>query len=255
MIADRAEGSLRDALILLEQASIFSDKNVDEFYVSKMLGMVPRERFSTLLEYIVKGDFNGAMQNVEVILEEFSPQEFAGGFVKFLENLLLKKTENLSFEEKTILLRMALDMEFHVRDTFSPTSWITYDIARMCAFKRTVNLEEIESIFGVPKSGEIKENKASTAEIAPIDLLRRDFPALSSYLENSRYEIVDGVLKIYVGDKVFKEKLENGSEILKKVFRVESVEVILERLEKGEMERKIRDIFSQIKRDWEETQP
>jgi hypothetical protein len=66
---------------------------------------------------------------------------------------------------------------------------------------------------------------------------------------------VNGSLKIYVGDKVTKEKLENGSEILKEVFKVEGVEVILERLENEEMEKKIRDIFSQIKKDWEETQP
>jgi len=254
MIAERAEGSMRDALILLEQASIFSDKNVDEFYVSKMLGVVPRERFSNLLEYIIRGDFKGAMQSVEEILGEFSPQEFAGGFVKFLENLLLEKTENLSFEEKTILLRMALDMEFHVRDTFSPRSWITYDIARMCSFKRVVNIDEISSLLGVQKAEEVKKTNVIT-EDPPIDILRRNFPGLSAYLESSRYEIVNGSLKIYVGDKVIKEKLENGSEILKEVFKVEGVEVILERLENEEMEKKIRDIFSQIKRDWEETQP
>jgi len=219
-----------------------------------MLGVVPRERFSNLLEYIIRGDFKGAMQGVEEILGEFSPQEFAGGFVKFLENLLLEKTENLSFEEKTILLRMALDMEFHVRDTFSPRSWITYDIARMCSFKRVVNIDEISSLLGVQKSEEVKKTNVIT-EDPPIDILRRNFPGLSAYLESSRYEIVNGSLKIYVGDKVIKEKLENGSEILKEVFKVEGVEVILERLENEEMEKKIRDIFSQIKKDWEETQP
>ena len=252
MIAERAEGSMRDALILLEQASVFSDKRVDEFYVSNMLGVVPKERFSNLLDHIVRGDFKGAIRNVDEILKEFSPQEFAGGFVKFLEDLLLEKTENLSFEEKTILLRMALDMEFHVRDTFSPRSWITYDIARMCSFKRVVNIEEISSLLGVVKEAETKEDgEESSAE----DILRQNFPGLAAYLESSRYEFKDGTMRIYVGDKVIKERLERDLQTLKEVFKVEKVEVILERLETEEEKRRFRDIFSQIKKDWEEIQP
>ncbi len=252
MIAERADGSMRDALILLEQASIFSDNNIDEFYVSKMLGMVPKERFSNLLDYIVRGDFKGAIQSVDDILKDFSPHEFSEGFVRFLENLLLEKTENLGFEEKTILLRMALEMESHVRDTFSPKSWITYDIARMCSFKRIVNIDEISLFLGVQR-GEKKEEIASEASF--MDILRMRAPDLAIYLENCRYELKNGALEIYVADNLTKEKMQKGSEILKEVFRVDRVEVILERLEKEEKTRRIVDIFSQIKQDWERTQP
>ncbi|MEO0138470.1 MAG: DNA polymerase III subunit gamma/tau [candidate division WOR-3 bacterium] len=246
MIAQRSEGSLRDALVLLEQAAIFSDKHITEDEVSQMLGVVPNERYSQLLEDISKGDFKSAISKVDKILEEFSPQEFASGFVKFLEESLLRRDENLTFEEKTILLRMALDMEYHLRDTFSPHSWIVYDLARMCSFKRVVNINEVSKLFGIPEY-EGKETKAEPVNLEPLEVLRGKSPSLAAYLEGCNYSVEDGVLKIVAPDNVVKNKIENGLELLKEAFGVKEVNVQVRKIE----ERKLMDIFESIRKDWE----
>ncbi len=243
MIAQRAEGSLRDALVLLEQLSLFSDKNITEKEVSQMLGMIPYEKYEEILEYIVKGDFKTTMDKVNALLEEFSPQEFASGFIGFLEDRLLKKDQNLSFEEKTMLLRMALDMEYHTRDTFSPRSWITYDIARMCSFKKVVNIDEITRRFGVidKKTNEIVD------KTDPMDILRVRKPSLAAYLENCKYSVENGIMKIVSPDGITKLRIEESRDVLKEVFGVDDIEIEVARSQ----EKKFKDIFEEIKRDWE----
>ncbi len=244
MIAERSDGSLRDALVLLEQLSLFSDKRITEREVSHMLGIIPQEKYNEILGSIVKGDFKTSIEKVDKLLEEFSPQEFAVGFVSFLEGILLRRDENLTFEEKTMLLRMALDMEYHTRDTFSPHSWIVYDIARMCSFKRVINIEEISETFGIPS----KRHKLEEREnLKPEEIIRLKKPSLATYLDMCRWEVKGNVLKITVPNSITKEKIESEMALLKDVFGVESVE--FETMKDDE--KKYYDVFGKIIKDWE----
>lgn len=71
MIARAGEGSVRDALSILDQAIAHGDGKVDAQSVRSMLGLADRARIIDLFELIMKGDIAGA-------LNEFRDQYDAG---------------------------------------------------------------------------------------------------------------------------------------------------------------------------------
>ena len=81
MIARAAEGSLRDALSLLDQAVAFCGGALEQATVTDMLGTVNREHVSALLERLVDGDAAGCIGLVAQIDEQFPD------YARFLDDL------------------------------------------------------------------------------------------------------------------------------------------------------------------------
>lgn len=71
MIARAADGSLRDALSLLDQAIAFCGGAVEEQPVGVMLGTIDRQHVSRLLRLLAAGDAAGLMSCVAEIDEQF----------------------------------------------------------------------------------------------------------------------------------------------------------------------------------------
>jgi len=66
-LAESADGSMRDALSLLDQAIAYSGGNVSEQTVSQMLGTVPSEQVDALIDAICEFDATKAMQLVHAL--------------------------------------------------------------------------------------------------------------------------------------------------------------------------------------------
>jgi DNA polymerase-3 subunit gamma/tau len=71
MIARAADGSLRDALSLLDQAIAYCGGDVGEDAVAAMLGTIDREHVSHLLDYLAAGDAAGLMDAIAEIDQQF----------------------------------------------------------------------------------------------------------------------------------------------------------------------------------------
>jgi DNA polymerase-3 subunit gamma/tau len=71
MIARAADGSLRDALSLLDQAIAFCGGDVEEQPVAVMLGTIDQQHVSRLLRLLAEGDPAGLMAAVAGIDEQF----------------------------------------------------------------------------------------------------------------------------------------------------------------------------------------
>ncbi len=69
-LARAADGSMRDALSLLDQAIAFGDGEVRATEVGDMLGSVPREHLYALLSSLVSADAAGVMQSVARLAEQ-----------------------------------------------------------------------------------------------------------------------------------------------------------------------------------------
>jgi DNA polymerase III subunit gamma/tau len=70
-IARAADGSLRDALSLLDQAVSYCGGELDADAVADMLGTVNREHVSELLQHLAEGDAPGLIRTVARIDEQF----------------------------------------------------------------------------------------------------------------------------------------------------------------------------------------
>jgi DNA polymerase-3 subunit gamma/tau len=71
MIARAADGSLRDALSLLDQAIAFCGGTVEAAGVASMLGTIDREHVATLLSLLAEGDAAALLQTLSRIDEQF----------------------------------------------------------------------------------------------------------------------------------------------------------------------------------------
>lgn len=70
LIARRARGSARDALVVLEQAISYGDGTVEESEVASFLGMVEDEMLAQLGDCLIAGDAAGAIAMVERAYEQ-----------------------------------------------------------------------------------------------------------------------------------------------------------------------------------------
>jgi DNA polymerase-3 subunit gamma/tau len=71
MIARAADGSMRDALSLLDQAIAYCGGNIEQASVAVMLGTIDREHVSRLIELLASGDAAGIIAALEEIDTQF----------------------------------------------------------------------------------------------------------------------------------------------------------------------------------------
>ena len=92
-VAQAAEGSLRDALSLLDQAIASSAERLEEAHVRQLLGVVPSQVLAELVETIGAGDTGKVLQIVErVAAEGYELNHFCGEFTRYVRNLAVAKS-------------------------------------------------------------------------------------------------------------------------------------------------------------------
>ncbi|GIU97657.1 MAG: DNA polymerase III, subunit gamma and tau [Actinomycetota bacterium] len=92
-IARRAEGSARDALSLLDQASLVGGERIDEETVRSLLGATGGDAASELADVIAAADVRGAFELVDRLVQEGQDlRTVTGETLAHLRNLLLVKT-------------------------------------------------------------------------------------------------------------------------------------------------------------------
>ena len=89
-IARASEGSMRDALSLLDQAVAFGGKSISDHDIEDMLGSVPDELVRRLVETLVSQDAAAAVELVgEVIDHGYDLRAYCGAVVERMRNLMI----------------------------------------------------------------------------------------------------------------------------------------------------------------------
>jgi len=89
-IAKKADGSLRDALSLLDQVVAFGGESVDLEGLRRLIGIPDEERYLELTSVLAERDAARAMAFArELRAEGYDLEEFYGGLLEHLRNLLL----------------------------------------------------------------------------------------------------------------------------------------------------------------------
>src|SRR5690242_8892965 len=92
-VAEAAEGSLRDALSLLDQAIASSAEGLEEEHVRQLLGVVPSQVLTELVESIDAGDTGKVLQIVERVASEgYELNHFCGELTRYIRNLAVAKS-------------------------------------------------------------------------------------------------------------------------------------------------------------------
>jgi len=97
LIAKAAEGSVRDSLSLLDRALVsqnIQEKEIDENFVRKMLGLADRSKILSLLNFIIQGDKKKSIECLrEMIDDGIEPVNFLNDFLEAI--YFVQQTKNI----------------------------------------------------------------------------------------------------------------------------------------------------------------
>jgi DNA polymerase III subunit gamma/tau len=155
LIAEHAGGSLRDALMLLQQVSLFAEGKVKKDHVNKLLGTVDDRLYRELLQLIQAKKIRNILSLLEseVFLRGISPENFVKGLSRSLERLLSDQRErnvfNLTIPDILGLLNLSLELERELRYTNMPKLWIQFYLAKMAYYPSYFDVERVLRKTGI----------------------------------------------------------------------------------------------------------
>ncbi len=161
-IAEHSRGSLRDALVLLEQLDLFAEKIITKQHVLNLLGNVDETLYERILIQIKKRDLKGLFTTVdeEIIKRGIPIDTFVDGLSHSLMKLLASKQGIMDSRFKEIskmfetpdilgLLNLSLEMEREVKRTMMPIVWLNFYLAKMAYLPSYVDIGNILRKSGI----------------------------------------------------------------------------------------------------------
>jgi len=150
-IAQSCEGSLRDAITLLEKAYIYNPEMVTLKDVNEIIGYVEEEIYRDIWNEIIKGNFKGAISYVNKVFE-MGIQEinFIRGFQEYLNNFLKEHIfegkslpSNLKEIDVIRMIKILLDAEGILRWVSNSRIYIEFLISKMCYLPKSLDVEKL----------------------------------------------------------------------------------------------------------------
>lgn len=180
LIAKSAEGSMRDALVAMDQILSFSDGTIKEEDVKIILGFVGREVLSSFMNSIIKKDIQNILKLVkELTINGTDLRIFCKEFLEYIRNLMVIKVatepsslielstaeiehfkseaEKISIEELQQMFNIILKTEADIKYASQPSLVIEMALIRMTQIGKVMAVDEIlkrlENISGSGSAG------------------------------------------------------------------------------------------------------
>ena len=170
MIAKAADGSMRDALTLLDQAYSFSN-NITEDELQGLLGLPETEIVMNLCETIVTGDISRTLSIIKELTDRGSDlRQLTRELVENFRNIAIAKvtgdaeglleftpedvqrlkqfSASVSIEQLTLLLTELLKLEGEVRNAVNPRYTLELGLLRTSFVKGMTSIEDILKMLG-----------------------------------------------------------------------------------------------------------
>jgi DNA polymerase III subunit gamma/tau len=195
VIARMAEGSMRDALSLLEQARAYCGDNIPDRDVRELLGVVPEDALNELVEAIAAGSADRALGLVHTFQQEGrNLQHFCREAIRHMRNLLItrvcgadsdliaatqdqrpalaKAAAQFSEEDLTRFFNVLLQTDDDLRRKPDPRVHLEMGLLRLIHAGRLAPLEELLSELGgenkIPAAKGAAGQRASAPVASPV---------------------------------------------------------------------------------------
>jgi DNA polymerase-3 subunit gamma/tau len=190
MIARAADGSMRDALTLLDQASSFSE-DVSEKDLQILLGLPETDIITNLSKSIIEGDITGTLSTIKELtdrgydlraltkelLEHFrnlaivKVTDKSGDYLEFTAEeveQLRKQVEDVGIEPLTLILTELLRLDAEVKSAMNPRYTLELGLLRMSFVKGMTSVDEVlKKLKETPASSETSGKKIPEKRPAP----------------------------------------------------------------------------------------
>ncbi len=166
LIAQKSEGSMRDAVSALDQVVSAGEAKIDEELVRRVLGIPDREAFFQVVEAIVRRDPKRTLSALHQAFEKgVDPMELAQGLAEHLRHLLVLKVdpeaaelvpatseeleqlraqaEGWSEHDLLRLMKIAADLHFPMRDAAQPLVHLEAAVMQMATLEPGATLAQL----------------------------------------------------------------------------------------------------------------
>jgi DNA polymerase-3 subunit gamma/tau len=170
MIAKAADGSMRDALTLMDQACSFSDE-ITEHELQSLMGLPEIEIISNLSKHILAGDIAKTLNTIKELTDRGSDlRQLTRELVENFRNIAIVKitpdaegllelseedvrklrvlTAGITIEELTLLLSELLRLEGEVRNSVNPRYTLELGLMRTSFVKGMTSIDGILKMIG-----------------------------------------------------------------------------------------------------------
>jgi DNA polymerase-3 subunit gamma/tau len=190
-LAQAAEGSMRDALSLLDQVIAACGQHLDEERVRKVLGVVPAELLANVMRAVDAADSRRVLALVgELAAEGYELAHFCGELTRFVRDLMIARgcgvdssllqvpsdqrppiselAARFSEEDLSRFFNILLRVESEMRYALAPRFHLELALIKMVHARRLVSLEALLTGLGSVALPQTKSLPASSrAAVAP----------------------------------------------------------------------------------------
>lgn len=186
LIARKADGGMRDALSLLDQAISFSDGDIEYTNLRSVMGIIDDEIYFSITDLAMTGNSSAAMALANELIEEgYDPQTLVAGLMEHLRSLLitkatgsaellettqaikdlfLSKMEKVSESEILRLLKMTQDTSLSISRSSMPGTIFELLLLNITNMDKSIDIQSVLKEIGY--SGEIENNNQQKEESA-----------------------------------------------------------------------------------------
>ena len=184
LIAEASTGGMRDAISLLEQASIYSQGTITIEKIKELTGLLPTEIYQEILQSIIDKNPKKILEIVEqVVAQGYSFEDFQKGFVKAAESLLkaFYGIEHNAFSpiaskfneyQILFLLRVLKDMELDTKSATNPKIFVDFHLLRLTKIQSELeligNINYMDTNFVSPLATPKVTLEPSSAEVEAV---------------------------------------------------------------------------------------
>ncbi len=165
LIANRADGSLRDAESLFDQVIAFNESEITMDSVKQVLGLVDRKIYFEILQSIHEANSPHVLKLLEVVFESgVEVEEFSFGLLEVIRKLLFSKIQGSAegidsteedkakyddlvtkFKSEDLLriLQMMMDTHSQLSKSIAPRFRLEIVLVRMAMMGRTVDIAQL----------------------------------------------------------------------------------------------------------------
>jgi len=186
-LARRGDGSLRDALSILDQVASWQHEQIDMKLLTEALGILPRSEFRALLGLIREKDAAGIIGKIDEVLKAgVGAAEFVRGFQEEVRLLLVFKAApelgtdygmtadeaaeyraqaaGYSLNDLLRIQNLLVALEEKIRDGFDPVINLELTLLKLMQMEESVSIEEVLKQLAGGTASIAKPAAAATAE-------------------------------------------------------------------------------------------
>ena len=187
-ISQKADGSMRDALSILDQVIAYSGESIAIEDVSTVIGLIPNEIYFDFTDAIVEKDYNKMMSVISSIQNAgLSLQDVSQGLIKHCNNLLISSVDkgeellldineeaknryistykNHNSKDLIRISKVLHDMQYSLKQVSQPMIVFEMTALKLIEMDTALSISELISNLSssVPKKKIIQKNKTNSS--------------------------------------------------------------------------------------------